>query len=157
MIKGEKAIHTQAEIDLLTAFLKADGEGKCKMGGISQFINKRWKSFNNFKRNGRTGKLVMVGDAEAKVLQQARNLRHLHRIVDFVQKAGDGEDLPLADQLLIKIGVVELNLIAKRARDLGLLHAFGVRQLFLAELQHLAVIQTDGHGADEQHRAQDEP
>src|SRR5690349_838206 len=43
MIKVEKAIHTQSEVDLLAAFLKADTQGKCEVGGISQFINKRWE------------------------------------------------------------------------------------------------------------------
>ena len=66
MINGEKATHTQSELDLLAAFLKADREGKCEVGGISQFINKRWEKFNNFKRDGKTGKLVMVGGNEAK-------------------------------------------------------------------------------------------
>ncbi|CAF4567605.1 unnamed protein product, partial [Didymodactylos carnosus] len=66
MIQGRKAEHTQAELDLLQAFLKADKEGKCEVGGITQFINKRWEKFNNFKRDGKTGKLVMVGGVEAK-------------------------------------------------------------------------------------------
>ncbi|CAF2907224.1 unnamed protein product [Rotaria sp. Silwood2] len=61
MVKAEKEKHTQSEIDLLSAFLKADKEGKCELGGISQLINKRWEKFNNFKRDGKTGKLVMVG------------------------------------------------------------------------------------------------
>ena len=65
MINGEKATHSQSELDLLAAFLKADRESKCEMGGISQFITRRWEKFNNFKRVGKTGKLVMVGGAEA--------------------------------------------------------------------------------------------
>ena len=64
MINGEEATYTQSEFNLLAACLKADREGKCKLGGISQFINKRWEKFNNFKRYGKTGKLVMVGDGE---------------------------------------------------------------------------------------------
>ncbi|CAF3354998.1 unnamed protein product, partial [Rotaria sp. Silwood2] len=66
MIKGEKATHTQSEIDFLAAFLKADRDGKCELGGITQLINKRWEKFNNFKRDGKTGKLVMVGADEVK-------------------------------------------------------------------------------------------
>ncbi|CAF1577316.1 unnamed protein product, partial [Didymodactylos carnosus] len=50
----------------LIAFLKADKEGKCEVGGITQFINKRWEKFDNLKRDGKTGKLVMVGGVEAK-------------------------------------------------------------------------------------------
>ncbi|CAF1107773.1 unnamed protein product [Rotaria magnacalcarata] len=66
MIKAEKAMHTQSELALLAACLKADREGTCALGGISQFINKRWENFNNFKRHGKTGKLVMVGSDQVK-------------------------------------------------------------------------------------------
>ena len=66
MINGDKATRTQSQVDLLQAFLKADREGKCEVGGISQLINKRWEKFNNFKRDGKSGKLVMVGGVEAQ-------------------------------------------------------------------------------------------
>ena len=74
----------------------------------------------------------------------------------MVEQAGKGQDLALADELLIEVGVEKLNLFAHRASDLGLLHAFGIGQLFLAKPQHLAVIQAEGEGADQQHGAQDQ-
>ena len=81
----------------------------------------------------------------------------LYRVVDFVEQAGERQNLALADELLVEVGVEELNFLAQRAGHFGLLHALGVGELFLAELQHLAVIQAEGQRADEQHRAQHQP
>ncbi|CAF0856039.1 unnamed protein product [Didymodactylos carnosus] len=57
--------YSQVELDLFRAFLKADSDGICAAGGITTFINERWKDFNHFKREGREGKLVMIGGDEA--------------------------------------------------------------------------------------------
>ncbi|CAF1611941.1 unnamed protein product, partial [Didymodactylos carnosus] len=49
----------QAKFALFVALLKAEREGKCSLGGVTQFINKQWSTFNNFLRYGSRGDIVM--------------------------------------------------------------------------------------------------
>ena len=70
-----------------------------------------------------------------EVLEQARHLRPSHWVIHMVEEARQGQDLALADELLIEIGVEKLDLFAHRARQLGLLHALGIGELLLAELE----------------------
>ena len=65
--------------------------------------------------------------------------------------------MAVADELLVKVGVEKLDFLGHRARHFGLLQALGVGQFFLAQLQHLAVVQTKRQHADEQHRSQHHP
>ncbi len=95
--------------------------------------------------------------ASDEVLQQPRHLRRLDRVVYGADEVGEGENLPLADQLLVEIRVEELDFIGHRARHVTLLDAFGVRQLLLAQLQNLAVVEPQRKHADEQHSSQHYP
>src|SRR5713226_8191952 len=79
------------------------------------------------------------------------------RIVHVLDQSSQRKNLPLADQLLVEIRFKELDLFGQRAGDFGLLDAFGVRQLLLAELQYLPVVQPDGQQADKQQGAQHHP
>ncbi|CAF1452091.1 unnamed protein product, partial [Didymodactylos carnosus] len=51
----------KAKFDLFVALLNADKEGKCPLGGITQFMNKKWSTFNNYIRYGKSGQVVMTG------------------------------------------------------------------------------------------------
>ncbi|CAF1536768.1 unnamed protein product, partial [Didymodactylos carnosus] len=51
----------KAKFDLFVALLNADKEGKCRLGGITQFMNKKWSTFNNYIRYGQSGQVVMTG------------------------------------------------------------------------------------------------
>ncbi len=77
--------------------------------------------------------------------------------VDFVDQAGKRKDLPLADELLVEIPVKLLNLFAKGPGYFGLLDALRIRQLYLAKLQNLPVIERQGQHADQQHGAEYQP
>ncbi len=55
------------------------------------------------------------------------------------------------------IGLEELDFLRQGAGEVGLLHAFGIHELFLAKLQNLPVVKGNREGADEQQGAQDEP
>ena len=50
-----------------------------------------------------------------------------------------------------------LNILRQRPGQISLLDALGIHQLFLAELQYLAVVKADGKRADQQERPQNEP
>src|SRR5262249_35098375 len=67
------------------------------------------------------------------------------------------KDLPFADELLVEIRFKQLNFLAQRARNLGLLDALGIRQLLLTELQHLPVVEPNGQEADQQQCPQHHP
>ena len=58
----------------------------------------------------------------------------------MIEKTRQGQNLAFADELLVKIGVEKLYLLAHRAGELGLLNALGIGELLLAELQNLKVI-----------------
>ena len=81
----------------------------------------------------------------------------LDGIVHLVEQAGERQDLTLADQLLVEVGVKSWISSPTRARHFGLLHAFGVRELFLAEAQHLTMVEGQREDADQQHGAQHHP
>ncbi len=65
--------------------------------------------------------------------------------------------MPLADKLLGQVGFEELDFLRQGAGEVGLLDALGVHQLFLAELQHLPVIQANRQRAYEEQGAQHQP
>ncbi len=58
-------------------------------------------------------------------------------VVDFIDQACEGQDLPFADQLLVEIGVKLLDFFGQGARHFGLLDALRVGQFCLAKLQNL--------------------
>ena len=65
-------------------------------------------------------------------------------VVHLVEQAGERQNLALADQLLVEVGVEQLDFFAQGAGHFGLLHALGVGQFLLAKLQNLAVIEARG-------------
>ena len=78
-------------------------------------------------------------------------------IFDIVDQSGQCQNLAFADELLGEIGFEELNFLGERTSQFGLLHALGIGQFFLAELQNLAVVEADGQCAYKQERPQHEP
>jgi len=94
-----------------------------------------------------------VAVAFGKILEQPRDLRLGDGIFDIAD-AHEREDAPLADQLLGQVCLEELDFLGQGAGELGLLDALGVHQFFLAEVQHLPVVQADGQRANQQQRAQ---
>ncbi len=92
-----------------------------------------------------------------EVLQQPSDFWLRDRVLHVFAEAGEIENLALADQLLCQVGFKKLYFLGKRAGQLGLLHALHVDELFLAEFKHLAMIQTDRQGADQQQRSEHKP
>ena len=92
-----------------------------------------------------------------EILKQARHLGLIDRAFDIVAQPHQRHNLAFADKLLRQVRLEQLNLARQRSRQVGLLHKLCVDELFLAQLQHLAVIEQNRHRADEQHRAEHEP
>ncbi len=103
------------------------------------------------------GQIQNVGIAGDKIFKHAGQLWRPLGILYFIDQIRERQNLPLADQLLVEVGVEELNLFTDRSRHFGLLDALRVGQLPLAELQYLAVIERQGQHADKQHRTQHNP
>ena len=115
----------------------------------------RARAFSGFPDGRQVNECTAI--ARDKFLQQAGDLRFRRGILDVVDEAGEREDLALAEQLLRQVGFEELNFLRQRPGQVGLLDALGVHQLFLAKLQNLAVVQTNGKRANQQKRSQNEP
>jgi len=98
-----------------------------------------------------------VAVAVNKVLEQARDFGFGDWVFDVFDKPGQSQNLALAHQLLRQVRLKKLNFLGQRTRQFGLLHPLGIDELFLAEFQHLAVVQANGQRADQQQRAQDKP
>ena len=92
-----------------------------------------------------------------EILQQARDFRLRRGVFHVLNRTRQLQNLLLAQKLLRQIGIEELHFLRERTRQIRLLHALGVDQFILAELQHLAVIKPNRQRADEQHRSQHEP
>jgi hypothetical protein len=89
--------------------------------------------------------------------EKACDFRLGDRVFDVVDEAGEGKDLALAVELLALVSLEKLDFLGERAGEVGLLDALGVYELFLAEVENLAVIEADGKGANQEQRAEDEP
>src|SRR5208283_5366978 len=92
-----------------------------------------------------------------EIFEQARDFGLGGRVFDVFDETGERENLALADELLREVGLEELHFLRERAGEFSLLHALGINEFFLAELQHLAMIQTNGECAHKEKRAEHEP
>jgi len=92
-----------------------------------------------------------------EIFQQASYFWFRDGIFHIVDQSSQRENLAFAHQLLGEIGFEELNFLRERAGQIGLVHSFVVRQFSLTEVQYLAVIQTKGDNAEQQHRAKHQP
>lgn len=53
----------QHQLDLFDAMLTADHLNQCQLGGITQFLNRTWAKFAQYRRHGNNNQLVMsAGD-----------------------------------------------------------------------------------------------
>ena len=103
------------------------------------------------------GEVKNIGITGDEIFKQAGDLRLAHGIVLVAEQIGERHDLPLANQLLVKIDVEKLDLFTDRTGDFGLLNALRIGQLCLTELQNLTVVEGQRQHADQQHRAQNQP
>jgi hypothetical protein len=100
-------------------------------------------------------KCIAVGIHE--VFEQPGDLGLRRSVRDIVNQACEHQDLPLADELLRQIRFEVLHFLGERPGQLRLLHALRIHQFFLAEFQHLAMIQANRERTDEQERTKHEP
>ena len=103
------------------------------------------------------GQVQNVGIAGDEIFKHAGHLGSARGIVDLVGQVRERQNLPFADQLLVEVGVEQLDFFPERPGHFGLLHALGVGQFCLAKLQNLAVIERQRQHADQQHCAQHQP
>ena len=66
-------------------------------------------AFAGFAYGGQINKSVAVAIDE--IFEQARDFGLLDGVFDMVDEAGEGEDLPFADQLLREVGLKKLNFL----------------------------------------------
>jgi hypothetical protein len=92
-----------------------------------------------------------------KILKEPRDFGLGGRVFDVVDEPRQSQNLPLAEELLGLIEFEKLNFLGQGTGQIGLLDAFVVAQLVLAELEHLAVVEPDGKRAYQQQRTQNEP
>src|SRR5713226_8195600 len=137
----------------------------CRKGALQGFANEGVLFSTKIWPRGRRalclysdGRQVKdVGVAVHKVLEQPGDLRFAHGVIHVLNQIRQGHDLALGEELLGKVRFKKLDFASQRASQFSLLDALGVHQLFLAELQNLAVIQADRNDADKQECAQHHP
>lgn len=58
------------KVRLFEAMLTADHLNRCNLGGITQFLNKTWAKFSQYRRYGENGQLVMSSGDNISVVHQ---------------------------------------------------------------------------------------
>ena len=68
-----------AKVRLFEAMLTADHLNQCNLGGITQFLNKTWAQFSQYRRYGQNGQLVMSSGDNISIVQQGT-----HALIDLI-------------------------------------------------------------------------
>ena len=68
-----------------------------------------------------------IGIAGDEIFEQAGYLGGADGVFNMVEQAGEGQDLPFADELLIEVGVEKLDLFAHRTGELRFAARFPYR------------------------------
>jgi hypothetical protein len=68
-----------AKLCLFEAMLTADHLNQCVLGGITQFLNKTWSKFGQYKRYGQSGQLVMSSGDNIAVITEGN-----YSLVDLI-------------------------------------------------------------------------
>ena len=69
-----------AKVCLFEAMLAADHLNQCRLGGITQFLNKTWAKFSQYRRYGQSGQLVMSSGENIAVVREGT-----HALLDLVR------------------------------------------------------------------------
>ena len=61
---------SQHQLDLFDAMLTADHLNQCQLGGITQFLNRTWAKFAQYRRHGSDNQLVMTAGDNIAVFKE---------------------------------------------------------------------------------------
>ena len=70
----------QCQLRLFDAMLTADHMNQCQLGGITQFLNRTWAKFSQYRRYGNNGELVMSAGDNIAVVKEGT-----HSLIDLVR------------------------------------------------------------------------